>query len=210
LKRITIVFATLLIMVNPAFADGLSAAPTDAEPAVIEEGVAGSDWAGAYGGVSYSRFSGDAFDGVAVAQYQSETVPGAFVGYNLQRGRVVFGGELSYSNTSMMIIADGDDFLNPVLDLRGRLGYSFGRTLVYGFAGYSRANMTVNGAVDDATVTGANYGVGIDLTVGKKLFVGLDYSIRNMSGTATTGGGVGTFDIDTDVKNLGLRVGLNF
>jgi outer membrane immunogenic protein len=206
LKRITIVFATLLIMVNPAFADGLSAAPTDAEPAVIEEAVSASDWSGAYVGASYSRFSGDAFDSFAVSQYQSETVPGAFVGYNLQRGRVVFGGELSYSNTSMMIIADGDDFLNPVLDLRGRVGYSFGRTLVYGFGGYSRAAITVNGVVNDATVTGTSYGLGVDFAVSKKVFVGLEYSMRNMSGTATTGG----FDIDTDVKNLGLRVGLNF
>lgn len=206
MKRATIVFATLLIIVNPAFADGLSAAPTDAEPAVIQEGVAGSDWAGAYGGVSLNRFSGEASDG-GPYDYEPDAAPGAFVGYNLQRGRIVFGGELSYSNTAMMIVDAGDDdFLNPVLDLRGRLGYSFGRTLVYGFAGYSRAKMTVNGVVDDATMTGTSYGLGVDFAVNKKVFVGLNYSIRNMSGTATSGG----FDIETDVKNLGLRVGLSF
>jgi outer membrane immunogenic protein len=206
LKLVTIVFTALLIMINPAFADGLGAAPTDSIPSVIQEGVAGYDWAGAYGGVSINRFGGDVNDSFLTYDYEPDAVLGAFVGYNLQRGRMVYGGELSYSNTSMMVNADGDDFLNPVWDLRGRVGYSFGRTLVYGFAGYSRAAMNVNGVVNDATIAGTSYGLGVDFAVSKKVFVGLNYSIRNMSGTSTSGG----FDIKTDVKNLGLRVGLSF
>lgn len=205
MKRISITIVAILTASNTAFADGLSAPLPESEPVVVENAASGADWSGIYGGVSFSRFSGGASDGFP-HDYEPETVPGAFFGYNFQRGRIVFGGELGYSNNSMMIIADGDDFLNPVFDLRGRVGYSVGRTLVYGFAGYSRAAMTVNGVVDDAIVTGPNYGVGVDLTVGKKLFVGLDYSIRNMTGTATSG----NFDIDTDVKNLGIRVGMAF
>lgn len=206
MKRISITIVAILTASNTAFADGLSAPLPESEPVVVENAASGADWSGIYGGVTFGRLSGDLSDSFAPYDYEPETVPGAFFGYNFQRGRIVFGGELGYSNNSMLIIADGDDFLNPVFDLRGRVGYSVGRRLVYGFVGYSRATMTVNGIVDNAIMIGANYGVGIDLTFGKKLFVGLDYSIRNMNGTATSG----NFDIDTDVKNLGIRVGMAF
>lgn len=210
MKAVTLAAATLAALSTPVLAGGPTIVEPDPMPAVAAP-ASSTDWSGPYAGLSYGRFSGDFTSSVGVmsfpTDYESSNGPGAFLGYNFQRGQMVYGGELSYSKTSMMIIADGDDFLDSLIDLRGRVGYSVGRALVYGSVGYSRGDLTINGT-DNPTVSGASFGVGVDVKVTQQVFVGIDYTSRNLSGTNENP--ANTFDMDTTVKSVGLRVGISF
>lgn len=211
MKIKTLAVALTLASMTPALAGGPVAVASDPVPGVMANPTPVTDWSGPYVGLSYGRFSGDFSTptglGTALFDYESSTAVGAFVGYNFQRGQMVYGAELGYSKPSMLILADGDDVLDSLIDLRGRVGYSVGKALIYGALGYSRADLTINGT-DNPTVSGTSLGVGVDLKVSQKLFVGLDYTSRNLSGTNENPGN--TFDMDTTVKSVGLRVGLSF
>jgi outer membrane immunogenic protein len=210
MKALTLA-AAFAALATQTFAGGPTIVEPDPMPDVMPAPVVAHDWSGPYVGLSYGRFSGDFSATIGLATfpsvYEANKRPGVFAGYNFQRGQLVFGGELGYSNTSMLIVADGDDFLDSVIDLRGRVGYSLGKALVYGSVGYSRGEMTINGT-DNPTVSGASLGVGVDVKVTQKLSVGIDYTSRNLSGTNDNP--ANTFDIDTTVKSVGLRVGLSF
>jgi outer membrane immunogenic protein len=211
MKALPLAAAALAALATPTLAGGPTVIADDPMPAAMAAPAPVTDWSGPYAGLSYGRFSGDFSTTVGLAttpfDYDSDTGAGAFVGYNVQRGQLVYGGELSYSRTSMLIIADGDDFLDSLIDLRGRLGFSLGKALIYGSVGYSRGDLTING-VDNPTVSGSSYGVGIDVKMTQKLFVGVDYTSRNLSGTNDNP--ANTFDIDTKVNSVGLRVGFSF
>lgn len=209
--KISLAAAALAVLSGPALAGGPTMVADDPMPQAMAAPAPMHDWSGPYVGLSYGRFSGDFSTTVGLTTipfvYEANKVAGVFAGYNFQRGNLVFGGELGYSNTSMLIVADGDDFLDSLIDLRGRVGYSLGKALVYGSLGFSRGEMTING-IDNPTVSGASVGVGVDVMISQKLFVGVDYTSRNLSGTNDNP--ANTFDMDTTVKSVGLRVGLSF
>ena len=210
MNKLMLATAALTAFAVPGFAGGPMVVPEDPVTAYDTVPVSPAvDWSGPYAGLSYGRGSGDANDGLATYDFDRGTAAGVFLGYNVQRGHLVFGGELAYSSISDMTLAGagGDDSLDSMLDLRGRLGFSAGRALVYGAVGYSRGEMTVN-STDRATISGTSLGVGIDYLVTNSVFLGVDYTSRKLDGTAE--GGLAGFDIDATVNTVGLRLGLKF
>jgi outer membrane immunogenic protein len=89
--------------------------------------------------------------------------------------------------------------------LRGRVGFAVGKALIYGSLGYSRANLTIN-TTDGAKLTGTSAGLGVDFKVTERLLVGADYISRDLDGRND----FNTFDLESTVNTVGLRVGLSF
>lgn len=122
------------------------------------------NWEGFYGGLFAGRAMGDAtFTPVGSPNaYGTDstdaTVGGAFVGYNFQRGNLVFGPELLVSG------AGGDNSvfthgcncssvafsLNSTIELGGRVGWTRDKSLFYASAGVADVSydmrFTANGA----------------------------------------------------------------
>ncbi|MES2916216.1 MAG: outer membrane beta-barrel protein [Pseudomonadota bacterium] len=176
-------------------------------PEAMPAPVAAHDWSGAYVGLGYGRVSGDVTDPLTTFDYESGNARGAFVGFNMQRGTFVYGGELGYSSVSgaTILLGGGDDALDSLLDLRGRVGFAVGKALIYGALGYSRADLTIN-ATDGATLSGTSAGLGADFMVTQRILVGVDYTSRKLDGRNE----LNTFDIESTVNTVGLRVGLSF
>jgi outer membrane immunogenic protein len=117
-----------------------------------KDGPAYTSWAGFYIGANLGGAWGDVkvhdFDefGGRFTNSASGLFGGATIGYNFQRGNFVFGPEidlggmdLSHSaaepGTGGIIVSKVDSGF--YMDATLRLGYSFGRALVYGKAGYA-------------------------------------------------------------------------
>ncbi|WP_128516673.1 outer membrane protein [Tabrizicola thermarum] len=204
--KTALAIAALAALTGPALAGGPTMVADDPMPAAAPAATDVHDWSGPYVGLSYGKTGGDLNDSFADFELDSDKATGAFVGYNIQRGQMVYGGELAYASTDTVVIGGGgDDTFDSMLDLRGRIGLSAGKVLVYGALGYSRAEMTINGT-DGATLSGISYGVGVDVAVSSRIFVGIDYTRRNLDGRNDAD----TFDLDTTVNTVGLRVGLSF
>lgn len=127
---------------------------------------------------------------------------GVFGGYNIQNGNLVYGGELRY------LAFDGveseiDDFeLTRTVDLRGRVGLAAGNALFYGALGYSWVQMDDAGT--DISLDGMNYGLGAEYNVTESLFLGVDLTRRDVSGSE------GGISYEGDVDTATLRVGFRF
>lgn len=135
--------------------------------------------------------------------FSNGTAYGAVAGYNLQRGRFVYGGEVrhlfmdDFSQTTLE--------MGEVTDLRGRIGLVAGQALIYGAAGWSWGTLenTATGAEGD--LEGASFGVGVEYNLGGRFFAGADVSARRLSG------GLGTdAEADIDVNSATLQIGLRF
>ena len=119
---------------------------------------------------------------------------------------MVYGGEIAYSNGPDAFIAGNPDWsLDPYLDLKGRVGYSFGKALVYGVLGYSQATYLEAGAEFEGD--GVSYGVGVDYLVTDNIFLGVEYLTRQTSGSYPDESD-NYFDLDVDT--VSLRVGYKF
>lgn len=208
----TLTAVALLALASPIHAGGPTLVGTDPVPEAMPAPAAGVDWSGPYAGLSYGRTSGEMdMEGFGLFDYTDGRATGAFLGYNLQRGKLVYGGELSYAKVSGMAFSDtslgGDDTVDSLLELRGRVGYSLGNALIYGAFGLAKGNYTLNGT-DKPTATGTSLGLGMDYKVTDQVFVGLDYTRRTMDGTNPNPGL--PFNFDAPVNSLSLRLGLSF
>ena len=84
-------------------------------------------------------------------------------------------------------------------DLRVRSGVVLDNFLVYGAAGYSVVQ--IDSAGSDVSVDGWNASVGFEMNMRDGIFLGADYTIREMEGV---GGGVTIFEADVDTYSLSL------
>jgi len=180
-----------------ALADGDASLSADAAVTMAAPDVGAFD--GFYVGAAAGRAMGDGtpFD------FGDGTAYGAVVGYSMQRGSLVYGVELGHSAVDGLNVGPID--IDRVTDLRGRLGHVTGDLMVYGALGWSwsHAEHSTTGAEGD--LDGANFGVGLEYNVNERLFVGADYTLRDVSGIY----GAAT-DMDVDLNSLSLRVGFRF
>lgn len=213
MTRMTLITTSaFLAFAGPLHAGGPTLIGPDPVPEAMPAPASGVDWSGPYAGLSYSRTSGYMdMAGFGLFDYTDGRATGGFLGYNVQRGNLVYGGELSFATVSGMVFRDvslgGDDPVDSLLELRGRVGYSLGSALIYGAFGLAKGNYTLNG-IDKPTASGTSLGVGMDYKLTDQVFVGLDYTRRKMDGTNPNPGLPFTFD--APVNSLSLRLGLSF
>ncbi|MBA84963.1 outer membrane protein [Thalassobius sp. S69A] len=169
---------------------GMASAGALEEPAPEPPVAAPVDWSGAYVGLIASFNSGDfggefggadIFPGDGSGDLSGNSF-GLVLGYDVQNGQYVYGGEFSYASAD---ITGSEDCNNPafqcafevekVASLRGRIGYLVApKTLVYGTLGVTRAEAT--GFVDsgggpigeDNTINGVVYGIGMEKMIGER------------------------------------------
>jgi opacity protein-like surface antigen len=136
------------------------AEPVPAAPAPVAVVTPESDWTGGYAGLSFGRLDTQA-GGVS----EEGGVYGIHGGYDYDFGNVVLGGELEYLGT-------GDDYdlggveVDNMIRAKARLGYDFGRTLVYATAGGAQIE------ADGENETGTVGGLGLDYKVTENFTIG--------------------------------------
>ena len=180
LKTIT----TALILAS-AISSGATAGsftvPASADP--ISHAADSTDWQGFYIGAHISATDAPVtvlLNGVFSNEVPSEaTLYGGFAGYNVQRGNFVFGGEAAFNFGRLNA---GTGWTENYIDLKARAGFAAGNALIYGFAGYTMADLVESTGASPDLASGLNFGAGVDYQLRNGLFVGVDYTLRNLSG----------------------------
>ena len=151
-----------------------------------------TDWTGAYAGLSVSKFDGNFVDGTTYAEIDA-AVGGVFLGYNHDFGNFLLGGEVALGGT--INGNDGGEYsLENLVDIKAKVGKSFGNTLIYGLVGYSTASdNTFN--VNWGSTSGASYGVGVEQKLSDKFSVGLEYLHRNMDTEYNSNGSLSSLSL---------------
>ncbi len=171
--------------------------------------LAAQDWSGPYAGINLSstklesdhEFSNGAPSDTASA---SGTVPGLFLGYNLQRGKLVFGAEVelqagsvsgSFDNASGIgssgsVKAENQKSVRAIIGFAGKLGTA--DTLFYGAVGATTADFEFRGGPSsfdisdngyDKTLTGTSFGLGMDTRLDDKITMRAEYRRTNFEET---------------------------
>ncbi|WP_149586919.1 outer membrane protein [Tabrizicola flagellatus] len=208
MRKIALV-ATMAILGSPVFAGGPTVVAEDPVPAVAPAPAAAHDWSGPYVGLAYGRASGDfTYSDTQFFDMESGTVRSVFAGYLMQRGTLVYGGELAFSKGSdITTVGFPLEYIDSSLDLKGKVGLAANRALFYGVLGFSKVgyNFDIDPTLNyDAT--GLGYGIGMDYAVSNRITLGLEYMNRKTSGDVPTT----AFSSDLNMNSLSLRVGLNF
>lgn len=190
-----ILAALLPFAAAPAFAGNI--APVLQEPAPIAPAPAPVyEWSGAYIGaqVNYADIQTDGALGVD----GSGALAGLRAGYDLDLGSTVVGGLIQYDGGSIDLDPSGIEVEN-VLRVGGRIGYDFGRTLVYGTGGYTSASTNVAGDAD-----GYFLGIGTEMFVTERVTVGLEtiyHDFGDLDGAPT---------VDAEAATVGLNLNFRF
>ena len=182
--------------------------------------VHAEDWSGAYGALGVSSINGGVQDFSNGAPSSSSDLDGDLttlaVGYNLQKGSLVYGGEIAFSSGNTTFpdfpsFPDGN-FLDGMIDLKGRVGYAAGKMLWYGTIGYSRTDRTFAGPVtnDPIKLDGMSFGLGVDVMISDRLTAGLEFQQRNLSNDEGEIGGYPAISNDYEVRTVGVRIGYRF
>lgn len=214
-----VAYAAALVFSFALSASAGGLAPAEVEPAVVPAAappVPVTDWSGFYGGLSYAQGRGS--DTYFVNGFYDKGpldleggVPGLFAGYNFQRGRLVFGGELAASFGKIEGVPPGYDEqdITALVDLKGRVGYATGRLMVYGALGYSYSQLTEDYLPsEDTWLEGFGYGLGVDYRIGSRFFVGMEYYRREATGPLDY---APFWEIrNGSVETLSLRAGMRF
>lgn len=147
--------------------------PTPAAPAAAVPAAppVSRDWIGGYLGVELTYGSGDSH-GLFGEDSSTGGFYGAVAGYRFDAGRVVVGGEVTYSRTDITF-PDGTDIDN-LLRAGMSVGYDLGRYLPYVAGGYANVSL-INDPLDfDDTYHGGFYGAGIAYRVTDHLILSGD------------------------------------
>ena len=202
--RLIAAVATATLVATATEAGGPTVIPEEAPVPALPASVA-HHWSGAYGGLTLGSLGGEIqFLPGAFDEHSGGQVIGVQLGYQMQRGSFVYGGELAYSD-----VRDADFFgqigMTRALDLKGRLGYAADRFVIYGLIGYSRADLYVDGG--EWQMTGVSYGLGAEYAVSDSVSLGLEYLNRDLEGEETSG-----FPVDAEgkVNTLSFRANIAF
>jgi len=171
------------------------------------------NWSGLYAGANVGYGWSTASN-----QYLSPdgVLGGAQIGYNFQRGPIVFGLETDLEGSD---ITDSNTFAKSEMNwfgtVRGRLGYAFGKALVFGTAGFAYGNVENSSSAygsKSETQTGWVAGGGVEYKItpnwsGKVEYQYIDLSAEHpWPGTGALG--LGWNNTETQVQTV--RVGVNY
>ncbi len=212
---------TFLTSIATAFIAGAAMAgspmPIYEEPVPYFPVEPEATWEGFYGGLLGSYHFGDLIetdpDPDVEAPFDAVTY-GFMAGYNFQKDKVVYGGEidvqfgsgtLEYPAVGAANVATDVDFdVDYLVDLRARVGHAMDKVLVYAAGGFTTAGLSVDGG-DGVSATGWNAGAGVDVAVTDKVFVGGEYVYRDLAGEYDSGG-----NVDLNAHAFQARVGFRF
>ncbi|MDH4442008.1 MAG: porin family protein [Rhizobium sp.] len=220
MKNIIATATLLLIATSASAADAVS---TVAEaPIAAESTERGFEWTGGYAGVTggYGWLDGrfetaglnpldGNFDGGSL---------GAFAGFNTQfDNNFVIGieGDLEHNWNEENLATLLGTFTGKADwqgSIRGRLGYSFGRALVYASAGWAAAHVDaeLQGiASTRETYNGYTVGAGVDYAVTDRIFGRLDYRYNDFRSKDLDFAGT-TVESDLSQHTVKLGVGVKF
>ncbi len=176
------------------------------------------DWSGAYAGLQLSGVSGQYISvnsGVQARAIDFDgQLAGIALGYNLQHGALVYGGELAYSPNKMRYPRfDTRNYLDGLLDVKARLGFASGKVLVYGTVGWaSTGRYFANASVTNEPIvgTGLSFGIGADVMVSDRVYFGLEWQEREVSTGENVIAGAPELSIDHNIRTMSLRLGIRF
>lgn len=159
-------------------------------------------WDGFYGGTSFSSSAGGVFENGG-PDFES-TNSSAFVGFNHSFGNYVVGAEVETFLGDVATNSFGFA-MEGLVDMKVRGGMAYGSALFYVSAGLSSGKMTDVGFADyDTGANGTNYGIGVDYAVSDSLFIGVNYTIREMNDGDS-------YNIDTSsFSTVSIRAGYKF
>lgn len=199
--------AALLCLATPALAGG----PTVAEDPVVfppfPEANPNADWTGPYGGVALGRTGGDLSYQTPAFDYdvESGSMRSLYLGYRLQQGNLVYGGEMELGNLSGTRVAGYTEEYAKAFDVKGSLGFAKGRFLTYGVVAWSQ--VTFDHGSGPKNFGGIGLGAGVEYSVNDRLGLGVEYLSRQVDGVSPNGSPQTT---DIGLDSLSLRVGLSF
>lgn len=160
---------------------------------------AAHDWAGAYVGVNAGYAAGE-FDTSGAATiddpaFSGNGALGGFqIGYNKQLGTIVIGVEGDFQATNIEDSTSGGGAtattsLDWFSTARGRVGYAFDQTLVYGTGGFAVGGVETSvsgagGSSDEKVLTGFAAGAGVEQSFTDNLSVKAEYLYVDMQDKA--------------------------
>jgi len=208
MKNLLLATASTIVISTAAYA-GNPAPFTVSDVAPVAAAV--TDWSGLYAGASFSLNSGHmdyyddeeltVYDGIEGEHY------GVFAGYNMQRGAMVFGGEIAYSMGDLNWPEEyPDDIIENLLDLKARVGFATGNVLLYGVAAFTMGHYNEGGS-DSIDATGFSYGVGAEMKFGEHMFAGIEYLARDIGGAYASDD---TYTGDFILDSIQIRAGWQF
>jgi opacity protein-like surface antigen len=196
------------ILSAPVLAGGPARIAADPAPAAAPAPVS-RDWSGPYAGLTLGAAFGDLATNVPprVRDVSEGAYAAIHAGYLFQRGRTVFGAELSYGTASAAGVQNVPTTeFQRILDLKARIGFTTRNLLVYGVVGHSDVFLYDN-PTNDFDMQGTSYGLGVELALSDRLSVGVEYMARDVSGTASV---LSFLEADTNFDTLSLRASLSF
>jgi outer membrane immunogenic protein len=189
----SIMTATAIALVPLAAIAGNIDEPIVPTIAPVMSAPAAMDWSGAYVGLGYGSVTGDVdFDPTPDQEMNNGTLTQLFGGYQIQRGALVYGGEIAFgsgSDTALPCCVGFSEVSDQMIDLKGRVGYATGSLLVYGVLGYSMGEYDniIGTPGEQWDISGLNYGIGVDYAFTNNWIVGAEYLVRDLDGDDPAG-----------------------
>ena len=157
-----------------------------------------TDWSGAYVGLSYGFASGDYSFSYIDRDMDDGSLTQLFGGYQVQRGALVYGGELAFGSAQDTVVTGFPTAqVTDIIDLKGRVGYASVDFLIYGVLGYTMGGYSDDQPGSEWDIGGINYGIGVDYAISDNFVIGAEYLIRDLSGDNPGGTNITTIDFDT-------------
>ncbi len=180
-------------------AAGTAASLCAATGAVAED----IDVSGAYVGVGVSSFSG------VLGEYAyGVTGPASFTGfagYNFVNGDMVYGAEVGMSSDTIYESYGGPYGLTGLLDVKARLGKTFGSTFLYGTLGYTQTDYAYYYDVE-GTGTGWSIGGGFETEMTDSMFIGVDVTSRTFTDDTSSDDKI----MESPITSIEIRTGFRF
>jgi outer membrane immunogenic protein len=214
LRRMIISVTGAVMLASAANAADIYRAPAPVSYKDTPPPYVGVDWSGLYLGVN----GGGAWNNTHSSDFVDPTggFGGGQIGYNFQRGNIVFGVEADFQGAG---ISDKDaagdkSELNWFGTVRGRLGYAFGPALLYGTGGFAYGNVknTAPGffSTTSETQTGWVAGGGLEYKLAPAWSIKTEYQFLSLDASDPNGAGplgIG-FGDRTEVHTA--RIGVNY
>lgn len=201
MRLIAVSAAFLTAGAGSAFAADLGTPIPAYEPPPVYTAPATFSWTGPYVGALLGYgFAGNWAQPAGAVAVPRGIQAGAFVGYNIQNGNWVLGGEAdgTWNNINTGVAGDRIRWQST---LRGRVGYAANRFLVYGTGGLAIAGITETAGAPlvtaNSTQVGFAVGAGVEAAFTDRLFGRAEYLYSNYGATPQGA-----------LQNHAIRVGL--